>query len=63
MAGFAEFGPQNSAMVVLVGIGAAHGITAKGASTRSNFVWSVWLSDGKPRSWSILSLAEWIDSM
>jgi hypothetical protein len=31
MASFSEFGPQNSAMTVLVGIGAAHGITTKAA--------------------------------
>jgi hypothetical protein len=39
------------------------GITVKGVSRRSNFVWSVWPSDRKPRSWSLLPLAEWMDSL
>jgi hypothetical protein len=34
---------------------AACGITAKGALRRNNFVWSVWPSYRKPRSWSILA--------
>jgi hypothetical protein len=42
---------------------AARGGTTKGASKRSNFVWSAWSSDRKPRSWYILPLAEWICSM
>jgi hypothetical protein len=38
MTGFAEFGSQNSAAMVPVGIG---GGTTKGASRQSNFVWSM----------------------
>jgi hypothetical protein len=41
----------------------ARGVTTKVASRRSNFVWSVWSSDRKHRTWSILSLTEWIYSM
>jgi hypothetical protein len=42
---------------------AARSITPKGASRRSNFVWSTWSSDQKPRSWSISPPMEWIGSM
>ena len=38
MAGFAEFGPQNSAVAVPEGTVAAHGVIAEGASRRSNSV-------------------------
>jgi hypothetical protein len=36
----------------------ARDITTKCASRQSNFVWSTWPSDWKPRSWSIFPLAE-----
>jgi hypothetical protein len=49
MAGFAEFRPQNSTTVVLEG---TRGIIVKSASRQSNFVWSLWPSDRKTRSWS-----------
>jgi hypothetical protein len=39
------------------------GVTSKDVLRRSNFVWSVWSSDRKPRFWSILPIAKWIDSM
>jgi hypothetical protein len=56
MVGFAKFGPQNSAMAVLERTGGSTWCSsgscgAKGASRHSNFVWSAWLSDRKPRSW------------
>jgi hypothetical protein len=41
----------------------ACGITTKGVSRRSTFMWSAWPSDQKPRSLSILPLEEWIDSI
>jgi hypothetical protein len=41
----------------------ARGVTAMGAWRQSNFVWSMWSLDQKSRSWSILLMAEWIDSM
>jgi hypothetical protein len=41
----------------------ARGVTAKGASRQSNFMWSVWPSDQKPCSSSLMPLAEWIDFM
>jgi hypothetical protein len=63
MASFAEFVPQNSVPVVPVGIGGTHGITTKGVSRRSNFVWSEWPSDRKPRILSISPPVEWIGSM
>jgi hypothetical protein len=31
----------------------AHGVTVKGESRQSKFMWSMWPSDKKPRSWSI----------
>jgi hypothetical protein len=55
MEGFGEFGPKNSV--------AACGVIAKRASRQCNFVWSAWPSYRKPRSWSILPLAEWVDYM
>jgi hypothetical protein len=61
MTGFTEFGPQNS-MTAVVSDGSGGG-TTKGASRRSNFLWSARPLDKKPRSWSILPLAEWIDSI
>jgi hypothetical protein len=42
---------------------AARDVTTKGVSRPSNFMWSAWASDRKPRSWSILPLVEWIDSI
>jgi hypothetical protein len=42
---------------------AARAITMKGASKRSKFAWIVGPSYRKPKSWSILPLVEWIDSM
>jgi hypothetical protein len=42
---------------------ASHGIITEGASRRSNFVWSTWLSDKYPRSWSISPPVEWIGFM
>jgi hypothetical protein len=38
MAGFAEFGPQNSVVAVPEGTVVAHGVIAEGASRRSNSV-------------------------
>jgi hypothetical protein len=63
MAGFAMFRPQNSVVAVLVGIGGGTWHHSSGASRQSNFVWSVWPSNQKLRSWSISPLVEWIDSM
>jgi hypothetical protein len=42
---------------------AARGVIRKSVSRWSTFMWSMWQLDWKPRSWSILLLAEWIDSM
>ena len=39
------------------------GVITKGASRRSNFVWSAWPLDQYPKSWSILPPTEWIGSM
>jgi hypothetical protein len=55
--------PQNSVVRFRRGLEAARGVIAKGALRRSNFVKSVWSSDEKHRSWSILPLVEWIESM
>jgi hypothetical protein len=38
--GFSKFGTQDSSTVVLVGIGGGTWYHAKGASSRSNFMWS-----------------------
>jgi hypothetical protein len=54
MAGFTEFGPQNSVVQFWRETKAARGAIVKGASRRSNFVWIMWLSDTYFRSWSIL---------
>jgi hypothetical protein len=53
VAGFTKFGPQNSMVRFPWKSEATHGIIAKCASRRSNFVWSAWPSDQNPRSWSI----------
>jgi hypothetical protein len=58
-----SLGLKNSTVAVLEGTGGAHGITAKGASRQSNFLCSVWPSDQKTRSLSILPPKEWIGSM
>jgi hypothetical protein len=42
---------------------ATRGIIAKGASRRSNFMWSAWPLDQKPRNLSISPSVEWIGSM
>jgi hypothetical protein len=56
MTGFIEFGPQNLTVRFRWESEATNGVTAKGASRRSNFVWRVWLSDAYYRSWYILPL-------
>jgi hypothetical protein len=48
--GFTEFGPQNSAMRFQQKLEATRGVIAKGASRRSNFVWSMWPLDQNRRS-------------
>ena len=44
---------------VPAGIGGTCGVIAKGASRRSNFVWSVWPSNAYFKSWSILAPVKW----
>jgi hypothetical protein len=38
-------------------------VITDGASTRSNFVKSPWMSDEKSRSWFIFPLGKWIGYM
>jgi hypothetical protein len=52
-AGFAKFGPKNSATAVTEEPVATRGMVAEGVSRRSKSVQRMWLSDRKPRSWSI----------
>jgi hypothetical protein len=63
MTGFAEFGPQNSAVAVLEGTSGGtwrdHGGCVKAKQLRVKDV----AVDRKPRSWSISPPVEWIDSM
>jgi hypothetical protein len=47
IASLVEFVPQNSVAAVLEGTG---GDTTNGASRQSNFLWSVWPLDRKPRN-------------
>jgi hypothetical protein len=49
-ASFTEFEPQNIAVKFWLESEVAHGIIAKGASRRSNFMQSAWPSDEKTRS-------------
>jgi hypothetical protein len=51
--GFAEFGLKTRQCWSQWESVVARGITAKGASRWSNFMWSGWPSDRKHRSWSI----------
>jgi hypothetical protein len=62
-AGFTELKPQYSAVLFRQESEVTRGVIAKDPSSRSNFVKRVWPSDEKPRSWSILSLPEWIGFM
>lgn len=60
--GFTGFGPQNPVVRFQEESREAHGVVTKSAARQSNFVKSVWPSDKKFRSWSILIMAEWISS-
>jgi hypothetical protein len=53
--GFAEFGPQNLVVQFQQESEEARGVIVKGATRRSNFVWSAWPLDAYFSSWSILS--------
>jgi hypothetical protein len=59
----AEFRPQNSVVQFQRVSRVPRGIIAKGASRRSNFVWSAWPLDAYFKSWSILLLVKWMSSM
>jgi hypothetical protein len=63
MVGFIKFGPQNLAVQFLRESEAGHDVIGKGASRRSNFVWSMCPLDAYPRSWLILPLVMWTSSM
>jgi hypothetical protein len=56
-------GPQNLVVRFRRESRAAHGVITKGVPRGGNFVKSSWPSNGKPRSWFILPLTEWIGSM
>jgi hypothetical protein len=60
---FVGFGPQNSAVWFWRESKVAHGVIVKGASRQSNFMRNVWSLDRYSRSWSILPLARWMNSM
>jgi hypothetical protein len=60
---FTGFEPQNPMVRFLLESEAARGVIMKGALMQSYFVKNMSSSDRKSRSWSILSLAEWISSM
>jgi hypothetical protein len=63
MACSTKFRPQNSVVRFWWESRVPRGIIAKGASRRSNFVWSTWPLDAYFKSWSILLLVKWMSSM
>jgi hypothetical protein len=54
MAGFAEFGHQNSGTAVLEGTSGDTWNYSEGCIKEKQLEWSVWPLDRKPRNWSIL---------
>jgi hypothetical protein len=63
MAGFADFGPQNSTVAVPEGTGGGTRRDRGGCVKAKQLRVKTWPSDRKPRSQSISPQVEWIGSM